>query len=72
MIYVKSIFLGLVCVVVASFLVAAVIGAYLSVVYCVGTGPIRWNASFGPFDWLFTFALFSGGFFRELRRSRSK
>jgi hypothetical protein len=71
MTYVKSIFVGLVCVVVASFLVATVTGAYLSVVYHMGMGPILWNSSFSPFDWLFTFALFSGGFFWEFRRSRS-
>jgi hypothetical protein len=57
---------------VASFLVATVTGAYLSVVYHMGMGPILWNSGFSPFNWLFTFAVFSGGFFWEFRRSRSK
>jgi hypothetical protein len=74
MIYIKSTFAGLVCVCVASLLISSIISAYLSVVYHVGTGPIGWNSSFfaSPFDWLFTTAVFSGGFFWEFRRSRSK
>jgi hypothetical protein len=72
MIYVKSIFVGLLCVTVTSFLVAAAIAAYLSVVYHVGIGPILWNSHFSPFDWLFTFVVFSGGFLWEFRRARSK
>jgi hypothetical protein len=74
MIYVKSIFVGLVSVCVTTLLVLEVIGAYLSGVYHVGMGPIRWNSSFfaSPLDWLFTAAMFSSGFFWNIRRSRSK
>jgi hypothetical protein len=74
MIYVKSIFAGLVCVCVASLLIAEVLGAYLSVGYHVGMGPIGWNSSFlaSALDWLFTPAMFSGGFFWEFGRFRSK
>ena len=70
----KSIFAGLVCVFVASLLVLEVISTYLSVVYHVGMGPLGWNSSFftSPLDWLFTAVMFSGGFFWEFRRSRSK
>src|ERR1700733_5719031 len=72
MIYVKSMFVGIVCVAVTSFLVATVIVAYPSVVYHVGIGPILWKSHFGPFDWLFTFVVFSGGFLWEFRRARPK
>jgi hypothetical protein len=74
MIYVRSIFAGLVCVCVASLVMLEVVSTYLSVVYYVGMGPIGWNSSFfaRPLDWLLTAAMFSGGFFWEFCRSRSK
>lgn len=74
MIYVKSILAGIACVCVASFLMLEAIGAYLSVVYHVGAGPIGWNSSFlaSPLNWLFTLAMFLVGFFWEFRRARSK
>ena len=74
MIYVKSLVAGLVCVCVASFLMLEVISAYLSLVYHVETGPIRWNSSFfaNPLNWLLTAAMFLVGFFCEFRRARSK
>jgi hypothetical protein len=74
MIYVKSIFAGLVCVCVASLLVLEVISTYLSVMYHVEMGPIGWNSSFfaSPLGWLLSAAMFSGGFFWKFRRSRSK
>ena len=74
MIYARSTFVGVVCVCVASLLTSSIVSAYLSVVYHVGMGHIGWNSSFfaSPLDWLFTTAMFSGGFFWEFRRSRSK
>ena len=74
MIYVRSIFVGIVCACVASLLIAEVITAYLSFVYHVGMGPIGWNSRFfaNPLDWIFTALMFSGGFFWEFRRSRSE
>jgi len=74
MIYIRSIFAGLVCVCVASLLMLEVVSIYLSVVYHVGMGSIGLNSRFfaNPLDWLLTAAMFSGGFFWEFRRSRSK
>jgi hypothetical protein len=46
MIYVRSIFVGLLCACVASFLIAEVISAYLFLVYHVGMGPIPMELTF--------------------------
>jgi hypothetical protein len=74
MIYVKSVLAGILAMLGASILIALVMGAYVSIAYNLGGGSIGWDpiSLTSPFTWLVNLAIFSGGFFWEFRRSRSK
>ena len=74
MIYVKSALAGILTVLGASFLIALVMGAYMSITYHLEGGSIGWDpvSLTSPFTWLVILATFFGGFFWKFRRCRSK
>jgi hypothetical protein len=74
MIYAKSVLAGILAMLGASFLVALVVGVYVSIVYHLGGGSIGWDpvSLTSPFTWLVNLAIFFGGFSWESRRCRSK